>query len=151
MYRVLSSFGVVVAGFLLLSDVIVDHFNITFTKIYGFNSTSNFVFFVSQWISYLLLIVMIQFKPYRLSYIVPIYVNLLSLYWVFFSVIGDTKQYFVISVLGVSILFLILISFISISFRKEIEENIEKDAKLEVLEKIFDLTVLMVKKRNNIS
>ncbi|OWP83228.1 hypothetical protein BWK59_11670 [Flavobacterium davisii] len=146
MYRIFSSLGVVLAGLLLLSDVTLDFLGITFDNIYGFNSTSNFVFFVSQWISYLLIIVMVQLKPYRLSYISPIYINLLSLYWLFFSIKGDTKEYFYISVFGASILFLLLITFISFAFRKEKEEN----ERVQFLEKFFDLTVLMVRKRNEV-
>ena len=120
--------------------------NIEFKNIYGFNSTTNFVFWLSMMVSQLLLIIAAQFKPYRISYLAPIYIISLSLYWIFFSSEYDNKSYFNIYVLGFSIALLLVVSLISMIVNKEKIETENNNAKLALLENIFDLTVLKIKK-----
>ena len=144
--RVIASFLVLVSGMILLSDLFVSYYNIEFKNIYGFNSTTNFVFWLSMMVSQLLLIIAAQFKPYRISYLAPIYIISLSLYWIFFSNDYDNKSYFNIYVLGFSVALLVVISLISMIMNKEKIEAEQKNAKLKLLENIFDLTVLKIKK-----
>ena len=144
--RLIASFLVLVSGMILLSDLFVSYYNIEFKNIYGFNSTTNFVFWLSMMVSQLLLIIAAQFKPYRISYLAPIYIISLSLYWIFFSNDYDNKSYFNIYVLGFSVALLVVISLISMIMNKEKIEAEQKNAKLKLLENIFDLTVLKIKK-----
>lgn len=144
--RLIASFLVLVSGMILLSDLFVSYYNIEFKNIYGFNSTTNFVFWLSMMVSQLLLIIAAQFKPYRISYLAPIYIISLSLYWIFFSSDYDNKSYFNIYVLGFSLALLVVISLISMIVNKEKIETEQKNAKLKLLENIFDLTVLKIKK-----
>ena len=144
--RLIASFLVLVSGMILLSDLFVSYYNIEFKNIYGFNSTPNFVFWLSMMVSQLLLIIAAQFKPYRISYLAPIYIISLSLYWIFFSNDYDNKSYFNIYVLGFSVALLVVISLISMIMNKEKIEAEQKNAKLKLLENIFDLTVLKIKK-----
>ncbi|WP_130735482.1 hypothetical protein [Flavobacterium sp. J27] len=145
--RIIASFLVLVSGMILLSDLYVSHYHIEFKNIYGFNSTSNFVFWLSMMVSQLLLIIAAQFKPYRISYLAPIYLISLSLYWIFFSNDYDNKSYFNLYVLGFSLALLIIVSLISMIVNKEKIETENKNAKLKLLENIFDLTVLKIKKK----
>ena len=117
--RLIASFLVLVSGMILLSDLFVSYYNIEFKNIYGFNSTTNFVFWLSMMVSQLLLIIAAQFKPYRISYLAPIYIISLSLYWIFFSNDYDNKSYFNIYVLGFSVALLVVISLISMIMNKE--------------------------------
>lgn len=144
--RLIASFLVLVSGMILLSDLFVSYYNIEFKNIYGFNSTTNFVFWLSMMVSQLLLIIAAQFKPYRISYLAPIYIISLSLYWIFFSNDYDNKSYFNIYVLGFSLAFLVVISLISMIMNKEKIETEQNNAKIKLLENIFDLTVLKIKK-----
>ncbi|MVO09781.1 hypothetical protein GOQ30_11485 [Flavobacterium sp. TP390] len=144
--RLIASFLVLVSGMILLSDLFVSYYNIEFKNIYGFNSTTNFVFWLSMMISQFLIIIAAQFKPYRISYLAPIYIISLSLYWIFFSNDYDNKSYFNIYVLGFSLALLVVISLISMIMNKEKVETEQKNAKLKLLENIFDLTVLKIKK-----
>ena len=130
---------------ILLSDAVVSHYDIQFKNTYGFNSATNYVFFVSQWIAFFLVIIASQFRPYRISYIVPIYITSLSFYWLYFTSEFDDKSYFNIYVFGFSILLLIVISLIALINTKEQKEIAEKKTKLELLENIFDLTMLRIK------
>ena len=133
---------------ILLSDGVVSHYDIQLKNNYGFNSTTNYVFFVSQWIAFLLVIIASQFKPYRISFIVPIYTVCLSFYWLYFTDQYSDKSYFSIYVLGFSILLLIVVTLIALINKKEEKERDEKKTKLELLENIFDLTILRIKTKS---
>ena len=129
---------------ILLSDAVVSHYDIQIKNTYGFNSASNYVFFASQWIAFYLVIIASQFRPYRISYIVPIYIVSLSFYWLYFTNEFDNKSYFSIYVFGFSLLLLIVISVIALLNKEEEKVNNEKKTKLELLENIFDLTMLRI-------
>lgn len=146
--RLIASFLIILSGMILLSDIFVENFKIEFDNLYGFNSTSNFVFWLSMMISQFVIIIASQFKPYRISYIVPVYIISLSLYWIFFSDDFSNKSYFNIYVLGFSIALLIAISLISVLVNKEKAQEQENSSRLELFERIFDLTVLKIKKKN---
>lgn len=145
--RLISSFLVILSGMILLSDLFVDHYNINFENTYGFSSTSNFAYSISIMISPLIIILASQLKPYRISYLVPIYIISLSLYWIFFSDEFSNKSYFNIYVFGFSIILLLVISLISILVNKEKQEAIATSSRMELLERVFDLTVLKIKKK----
>ena len=144
--RLIASFLVLVSGMILLSDIFVDYYGIEIANRYGFTTTSNFVYWISMMISQLLLIIATQFKPYRISYLAPIYLISLSIYWIMFSGEFDNKSYFNIYVFGFSLLLLAILSLISMLVNKEKIEAENKNAKLKLLENIFDLTVLKIKK-----
>lgn len=144
--RLIASFLVLVSGMILLSDIFVDYYGIEIANRYGFTTTSNFVYWISMMISQLLLIIAAQFKPYRISYLAPIYLISLSIYWIMFSGEFDNKSYFNIYVFGFSLLLLAILSLISMLVNKEKIEAENKNAKLKLLENIFDLTVLKIKK-----
>lgn len=146
--RLVSSFLVLVSGMILLSDIFVSHYKIEFDNLYGFNSTSNFVFWFSMMLSQLILIIAAQFKPYRISYLSPVYIISLSIYWIMFTTDYDNKSYFNIYVLGFSIALLIVVSLISVLVNKEKIETETHNSRVQLLERIFDLTVLKIKKKD---
>ncbi|CAM4117224.1 MULTISPECIES: hypothetical protein [Flavobacterium] len=145
--RLISSFLIVLSGMILLSDIFIVHYGIEFDNLYGFNSTSNFVFWLSMMVSQLLIIIVSQFRPFRISYLVPVYIISLSLFWIFFSDEYDNKSYFNIYVLGFSIALMLVISMISILVNKEKLEAQATSSRMELLERVFDLTVLKIKKK----
>lgn len=141
-YRILSSFLVALSGLLFVSDHIVDFFNIKFKNIYGFNSDANYAFFVGTWIGTLLIIFSTRLKPYFISYLVPVYNILLSLYWLYFTVKYDDQNFLNIYILVSSILLLIIFAFISVKAKKAFENEAALQKKSELLESVLDLTVL---------
>lgn len=131
----------------MLSDVLVDKYGIEFENLHGYNSTSNYVYWLSMMISPMILIIASQFKPYRLSYFAPIYVISLSLYWIFFTDDYNDKSYFNLYLIGFTIVLLIIISSIATVLNKEYLEKKSENSRVELLERIFDLTVLKVKEK----
>lgn len=141
-YRILSSILVALSGLLFVSDHIVNFFNIKFENIYGFNSDANYAFFVGTWIGTLLIIFSTRLKPFFISYLVPVYNILLSLYWLYFTVKYDDQSFLNVYVLVTSILLLIIFAFISVKAKKAFEKEATLQKKSELLESVLDLTVL---------
>ena len=147
MSRLLSSLLVVLAGLILLADKICVSFNIKFENNYGFPDTEQFVWYFSQIIVLILVIIAAQLRPYKVSYYIPIYVSFLQLYWLLFSPTFSDSSIFNWYVFGSSILFAISIFFISSFYNK----NEEEKKRLSVLESVLDLTYLQIqrnKKKN---
>lgn len=142
MSRLLSSLLVVLAGLILLADKFCLFLNIKFKNNYGFPDTEQFVWYFSQIIVLVLVIIAVQFKPYKISYYIPIYISFLQLYWLLFSPTFSDSSFFNWYVFGSSILFVISIFFISSFFKKD-EEDKER---LSVLENILDLTYLQIQR-----
>lgn len=135
-----------ITGPLFMADVIFEKFNITVSNTYGFSSSGNYIFHIFQWFTFLLILFIVQFKPYRISYFSPIYVILLSLYWVYFTNEYTDKTYFNVYVLGVTLALLLGLKVLSKIYDQNKQEDLEKSSKLKMLESFFDLTVLRIKK-----
>lgn len=140
--RLISSIIILLTGILLVLDVILDKLGIEFKNTFGFNSSSNFVFYTSQWVAIILLIFASKLKPYNLSYISPVYSIAISGYWVFFLEDYSLKHFFEISVLIVSILVIVLFIMIWNFFKIDYVKEEIKNEKIDTLEKFLDLTIL---------
>jgi hypothetical protein len=142
MSRLLSSLFVVIAGIILLLDKICVFFNIKLANNYGFGDTEQLAWASSQIISLLIIIFANLFKPYKISYFIPIYVSFLQLHWIFFSNTYSDSSIFNWFVLGSSILFALSIFFISSFFNKDKEQK----ERLSLLESVLDLTYLQIQR-----
>ncbi|CAM4175259.1 MULTISPECIES: hypothetical protein [Flavobacterium] len=145
--RLIPSFLVILSGMILLGDIFIDHYQIEFDNLYGYNSTSNFVYWLSMMVSQVILIIASQFRPYRISYLSPLYILFLNMYWIFISDDYNDKSYFNIGVLGISFAILVAVSLITMIINKEKQEAIATSSRMELLERVFDLTVLKIKKK----
>lgn len=144
--RLLSSFLVLLTGPLYMGDLIFDYFGIVINNTFGFKSSGDFLFYNCQLLTVLILIFISQMKPYKISYISPIYSVLLSTYWIYFYQGYDTKPYFDIYIICASILSLFCLILISFFFEKETQEMIETNEKAKLYEAYFDLNILRIKK-----
>lgn len=128
------------SGFVLVMDnLIFTKFDIHFSNNFGFSSTANLIYNISQSISVLLIIITVIFKmrPYKIFYAVPIYIEILQLQWVFFSDAHSDENYYNIYVLGLTVISIILITLLNY----KIKDEIEKDNKINLLEKLLDLQI----------
>jgi hypothetical protein len=142
MSRLFSSSLVVLAGIILLLDKICVYFDIHLENNHGFANTEQFAWLFSQIIVLLIVIFANQFKPYKISYFIPIYVSFLQLYWLFFSATYSDTSIFNWYVFGSSILFALSIFFISSFFNKDKEQK----ERLSLLESVLDLTYLQIQR-----
>lgn len=78
--RVLGSVLVALSGLVLFTDKVA---NFSFINNFGFIDTKTFLWVLSQTISPLLLAFSVVFRPYKVSYLIPIYIYVVQLYWVF--------------------------------------------------------------------
>ena len=78
--RIFGSILVALSGLILFSDKVI---SVEFENNFGFNNTATLIWMVSQTLSPLILAFAFIFKPFKTSYLVPIYIYTIQLYWVF--------------------------------------------------------------------
>jgi hypothetical protein len=132
-----------------MGDIILKDVDFNVTNLHGFNSFTNLLSFLCQWIAILIVIVGCKLRAYNISFISPVYSVFLSIYWVFSDSVGIDKPFFVASVLGVSLIFIILMVYLSKVTLKEIEKEQIIQEELKLLHKILDLNLLTTKKSSN--
>ncbi|OWP82641.1 hypothetical protein BWK59_14795 [Flavobacterium davisii] len=140
--RILLSFIVVLSAILLVSDdLIIKNFDIKFKNNFGFSSSQNLIYNVSQSISGIIIVasIFIKVKPYRISYLFIFYIQCLQLYWVFFHVTNTSYEYFSFSVIGLTLLFALLIVVIN----RAVKDNEHKNQKIDYLKSMLDLQLIL--------
>ena len=137
---------IVISGILLIMDVILDKFNIQFSNTFGFNSSSNFVFFISQWLAIILIIVSNKLNPFNISFFSPIYFLGLNFYWLIFTRDYNSKDLFSFSVFGISVICVALLVLIANKYKIYNDKQKALSKKMEMLENILDLSILKAKK-----
>lgn len=138
--RIFASLLVAVAGVLLLSDKI---FTFQLENNYGYNNTPAFIWSVVQIASPVIIIFATFFNPYKISYLIPVYLYFVQLYFVFSSENDDTNLIYVYSI-GCVICFLFFVFAINKIFRKN---NQLKNSKITLLEGLLDLHIAIYDKK----
>ncbi len=138
--RVFASFLVAIAGVGLLSDKI---FTFELENNFGYNNTPALIWSVVQIVSPVIIIFATFFKPFRISYLVPVYLYFVQLYFVFSSESNDNSLIYFYAI-GCVISFLILVFVINRIFRKN---NELKNAKISLLEALLDLHIAIYDKK----
>ena len=123
--RVFASVLVVLSGLILFSDKIT---NFHLDNNYGFKSTKTFIWILSQSFSPLLMAFASILKPYKSSYLVPVYIYFIQIYWVFNPSIKFDDYLLQTYAIGVICIFIGLIYIISKikPYKSEQMENNEK-------------------------
>jgi hypothetical protein len=142
--RVLGSILAILSGILLFSDKIVQ---IQFTNTYGFADSQTFLWVLSQSLSPLVLIAASLFKPYRISYSVPVYFYFIQIYWIFDSSLKWDDSLLHIYAFGSALLFCITILIISHIFKVALKE---RESKISFLEEMLDLKSNIFKKESGL-
>lgn len=133
--RSVASILVALSGLLLLSDKV---FSFKLEDNFHFQDTKTFIWVVSQSLSPLLLAFAANFKPYRLSYIIPAYLYFIQLYWVFNPSIQFDDALLHLYAIGFVIVFIFLVRLINIRIYKA---RFESPEEIGLLKNILDLFI----------
>ncbi|MGG6230941.1 hypothetical protein [Tenacibaculum sp. SDUM215027] len=138
--RIFGSLLVALSGFILFIDKVTKGFHLE--NNFGYDDTETFIWVISQTLSPLILITASVFKPYKTSYLIPIYIYAIQLYWVFESNALLDNGYLHIYATGFCLSFLLLSYVVfkinSLKNKRKIEnENFQKDVTetIELLKK----------------
>ncbi|MCJ1806984.1 MULTISPECIES: hypothetical protein [Flavobacterium] len=145
MYRTLGSIFIIVSALISYLDKYVMVYNINFNDNCGYNNSADLVWATSIIIAPLLLIVGANMKPYKISYIFPVYTYATYLFWVFKE---DKTDYGWSKIYAIFITLLFVVFMIGISKIKE-KERVEKEKikkKIIFLEKMLDLSYIVINK-----
>ncbi|QYS86284.1 hypothetical protein JJC03_15360 [Flavobacterium oreochromis] len=83
MYRILGSIFIIASALISYLDKYVIVYSIRFNNNFGYNSSADLVWATSTTIAPLLLIIGANLRPYKISYIFPVYTYTTYLFWVF--------------------------------------------------------------------
>lgn len=138
--RVFGSFLVALSGFILFIDKVAKGFHLE--NNFGYDDTETFLWVMSQTLSPLLLIIASLFKPFKTSYLIPIYIYAIQFYWIFKpnTLIdnGFLHLYATGFCLGFLLLSYVIFKFNSLKKKRELEnEKFQKDVTetIELLKK----------------
>lgn len=104
--KILGSILVILSGFILFTDKVTD---ITLDNNYGFKSTKTFIWVLSQSLGPLIMAFATLLKPYRSSYVIPVYIYFIQVYWVFRPDIQFDDILLQVYALGTCMLFIFLL------------------------------------------
>ena len=133
-----ASLIVALSGFILFTDKVI-HFELK--NNFGFEDSQTFIWAFTQTVSPLLLVLGAVFKPYRLSYAVPVYFYFIQLYWIFNTQADDTLLH--LYALGCSLTFILLIILLDQVLKRAYDL---RNSKISFLEKALDLSINLSKR-----
>ena len=126
--RIISSIIVALSGLVLFSDKV---FPFELENTYSFPDTPTFIWALSQSISPLLLCLASKLRPYLSSYIVPVYIYFIQIYWIFNPEIQFDNSLLHIYATGAFVGYLILYRFIiyiqEINYQKRLKKTQETE------------------------
>ncbi len=137
--RIIGSFLVALSGLILFSDKV---FSFELKNNFGFKKTSTFIWVISQTLSPILLLLASVFKPYKTSYLIPVYIYAIQLYWIFQPNVLIDNIYLHTYAIGSCFAFVLLIYVIykinGLKLKKQKEEElfrIEVNKTIDLLKK----------------
>ena len=140
--RAIGSFFVILSGLILFSDKI---FSFHLKNNFGFADTETFLWVASQSISPLLLVLCIALKPFKISYIVPVYIYIIQLVWVFSPDLKIDDPLLQAYAIGSVTCFIVVVSTIAHYFNKAYQKSkLEKALDLDLNETIRRLIHFIV-------
>ncbi|WP_123910359.1 hypothetical protein [Flavobacterium covae] len=150
MNRIIGTIVLLISGILIILDVLLEGADLSLgiENLHGFLYETNFITFFCQYLAFFLVILGGFLNPYLIGYASPIYSVSLSLYWVFSDSFGVTKNFFSLTALGMTVLFMLTIvllrKYILIkTFQREI-----RNEKMKTLETFLDLFLTYKKQEN---
>ncbi|MDI9310831.1 MAG: hypothetical protein QM535_11500 [Limnohabitans sp.] len=143
--RKFGSILMILSGFVMLIDVFLNYidFTIGIRNLHGFNSETNLISFISQWIAIFLILISVKLGAYNITYLSPIYSTLLSIYWVLSDCYGNEKPFLVFSMIGLSLIILVVLLIFGELLNREKKLKEIKIEKNKALEEFLDLTILV--------
>ncbi|MFK6999877.1 hypothetical protein [Flavobacterium oreochromis] len=143
MYRILGSIFIIASALISYLDKYVIVYSIRFNNNFGYNSSADLVWATSTTIAPLLLIIGANLRPYKISYIFPVYTYTTYLFWVFRGEKTDYgwSKFYAIFITLLFVFFMIGMSKIK---KKEKKEKEETKKKIMFLEKMLDLSYIVI-------
>jgi hypothetical protein len=133
--RIFGSMLIALSGLILFSDKVI---TFELDNNYGFNDTPTFIWIFSQSLSPFLILLGSLFKPFKISYFIPVYIYSIQIYWVFQpDIFFDNvflQTYAIGSVLGFILLSYIIYRVNNIKSKRDKENEIFKEETKEVVE-----------------
>lgn len=133
--RLIGSFLIILSGLILFSDKVL---TFELENKFGFNKTSTFIWVVSQTLSPILMLLASVFKPYKTSYLIPVYIYTIQFIWIFQPQIRFDNYYLQTYAIGACIGFIALMYVINrinnIKTKKEKEYKRFQQETLETIE-----------------
>ena len=133
--RIIGSIIIALSGLILFSDKVL---SFELNNNYGFSDTQTFLWVLSQSLSPFLLILATVFKPYKTSYLIPIYIYSIQIFWVFKPEIKFDDALLQTYAVGALVFYILLIYFIArineLKSKKEKEQLLFNKEVLETLE-----------------
>lgn len=108
--KIFGSILVILSGLILFTDKVTDF---QLENNYGFKSTKTFIWVLCQTISPFLMAFASVFKPFKTSYLVPIYIYVIQIYWVFKPSVQFDDYYIQSYAVGACVLFLLFTYMVS--------------------------------------
>lgn len=121
--RVFGSMLVALSGLILFTDKVT---SFELADNYGFKSTKTFIWVLCQSLSPFILLFSLIFKPYKTSFLIPIYIYTIQVYWVFKPSIQFDDYLLQVYAIGTCCLFIFLtyaINKMKYFRNKQIQEN----------------------------
>lgn len=131
--RAIASFLIILSGLQLFTDKIITY---EFQNLYGFADSQTFLWVASQTIGPIIFCIAAMFKPYKISYSIPIYFYTIQLYWIFDPSLKMDDLLLHVYAAGAVLLFLVIVRMINMYVFRASEEHLQQ---VRVLESLLDL------------
>ncbi|OWP83765.1 hypothetical protein [Flavobacterium davisii] len=145
MYRTLGSIFIIASALISYLDKYVMFYNVNLSNNYGYNNSVDLVCATSIIVAPILIVIGANLRPYRISYIFPFYTYTHYLLWV----LREDKTDYGCSKIHTIFLVLLFIFFIIVMCKIKKKEKIEKEEtkkKIMFLEKMLDLSCIVINK-----
>ena len=107
--KIFGSVLVALSGFILFADKVI---TLKLSNNYGFADTQTFIWALSQSLSPFILVIALLFKPFKTSFLVPLYMYFIQIYWVFNACTTFDDFLMQAYAIGTCIIYIILIYII---------------------------------------
>jgi len=141
--RIIASLFVILSGIILFSDKI---FYFELSNTHGFADSQTFVWVLTQSLSPLLIVLAALIRPYKVSYLVPVYFYTIQLYWVFDPALKLDDYLLHVYAIGVCFFIATAVLFINRFFNRTIAQ---KEARISLLEEMLDLSIELNKRKKD--
>lgn len=133
--KTIASILIALSGAILFSDKVID-FQLSNT--FGYSDSATFVWVFTQTISPIILVIGSIFKPYKISYIIPIYFYCIQLIWVFDASLKFDNSLLQLYAIGCVLGFVFLTLTINYIISKATKERNEK---MNFLQQALNLSI----------
>jgi hypothetical protein len=130
--RLFSSFLVIFSGVMLICDKL---FSFHFENNFGYNNSQTLAWTCAQMFVPIIIILCVFLNPYKIAYLVPVYIYSIQIYFIF-SMSTNDQALMHLYAAGSVACFLITVFVFNLIFKKE--ENLLQ--KVSLLESVLDLS-----------